>query len=114
MTLIAVATFLPPPLWSLLCGVLLTVGDITLRAWFVTQTGPGFWLTLVVYAMGLLCMMMSCFGQNIAVAGIVAVLLNSLGYIAISYWWWGDTISAREALGIALGLVAVLVLETKI
>lgn len=108
------AALLPPFGWSLLCGIFLTLGDVVLRSWFETQQGSGFCIALSIYTLGLLCMMMSCFGQNIAVAGIVAVLINSLGYLLISYLVWGDTVNAREAIGIAMGLMTILVLELKL
>jgi len=56
-------------------------------------------------------MMMSFFGQNIAVAGIAAVLFNTIIYLAIAYIAFGDVITAREMVGIALGLVAIVLFE---
>ena len=104
---------LPSFAWSILCGVLLTVGDFVFRSWLEHQSGAGFWVTLVIYIAGLLCMMLSCFSENIAIAAILAVVINSVGYLAIAWLWWGDTINSREAIGVLVGIAAIAILESR-
>lgn len=106
-----VAQTLPSLTWTIIGGILLTVGDVALRSWFETHWKFGFTASFVIYVLGMLCMMMSFFGENIAIATVVMVLLNTILYLVISYYLYGDTLHTPQMIGIALGMVAIVFLK---
>lgn len=98
--------------WIVLGGVFLTGGDILFRIFQSSQWKFGFVVAFCVYGIGSLCMMLSFFGENIAVASILTLVFNVLIYLAAAYFFFGDTVSHREIFGILLGLAAVMVIES--
>lgn len=108
---IAISNLLPAVAWTLASGFILTVGDIILRSWLPEKWSYGFELTFLIYVLGVFCMMMSFFQQNIALATVAAVIINAVGYLLAVYLIYGDTISTWQAAGIFLGLVAFAILE---
>lgn len=109
--LIAISNLLPSAVWTIASGFVLTGGDFLLRSWLQTKWPYGFLFTFLVYVLGLLCMMMSFFQQNIAVATVAAVIINVVGYMILAHIFFGDTISLWKGIGIALGLLAFAILE---
>ena len=102
---------MPVILWTLTSGVFLTIGDIVLRIWLPDRWQFGFALVFSIYMLGIFCMMMSFFGQNIAIATVAAVLVNVVGYLLAAYFLFGDTISILQISGCSLGLIAIAILE---
>ena len=107
----ALSGTLPPAYWALTSGLVLTLGDIVLRSWFETGWHYGCLTAFLIYMLGIICIMLSFFGKNIAVATVLAVISNAVMYLLISHWKWGDTISMQQGIGVALGLIAFAVLE---
>jgi hypothetical protein len=108
----AIASLLPTLAWTFLCSILLTIGDITFRHWQHTAFQYGFWATFVLYALAMLALMLSFFGQNIAIASIAAILLNTISYLIVARLAYGDDINAIQLLGIGLAFVAITLFET--
>jgi hypothetical protein len=106
-----ISNLLPAIAWSLLSGLVLTGGDIVLRMSFADKWTSGFYLTFMIYMLGIFFMMMSFFQQNIAVATVAAVIINAVGYLVVVYFLYGDTISMPQLAGIVLGLCAFAILE---
>ena len=107
----SISTFLPTVAWTVITGILLTLGDLVLREWLDTRWPLGFWVVLTIYMVGTFCMMMSFFSQNIAVATVAAVVANAVGYVVASYFIFGDTISALKIMGMFAGIVSFAILE---
>jgi hypothetical protein len=105
------SSFLPAIVWSVLSGVILTAGDVTLRFWFEAKWAHGFEVTFLLYMLGVFFMMMSFFEQNIAIATIAAIVLNAVGYLVAVYFIYGDSITLWQTVGVALGLIALAILE---
>lgn len=107
----AIALTLPPVVWTFACAAFLTVGDILFRTWLHSQWTAGFAVTFAFYAIGTLCMMMSFFGQGIAVATVAAVIANIVAYLLASWWLYGDAPNLMQIVGIILGFAVIAILE---
>lgn len=102
---------LSPLFWILFSGVFLTVGDVIFRFWQQYSFWNGFLLAFSFYMVGIFCLMMSFFSENIAIATIAAVVVNTVVYLLASYFFFGDTISFLECCGVILGLTAIALIE---
>ena len=93
-------------------GILLTIGDFTLRYW-VADPGVWRWYVLGVgfYFIALNFLARSYLFENIAIASVVMEIFNIVTYLAISYWKFGDHISRLEMLGVVFGIAAILCFE---
>lgn len=109
--LAGIAEVFPSIVWTALSGTLLTIGDVVLRLWFGKDVPYGFGIAFLLYAIGLLCMMMSFFGKNIAIATVAAVIINVVTYLLFSYIFYGDTLGVWKIIGIGLGLISIAILE---
>ena len=107
----AIASLLAPTYWIIISSILLTAGDITFRSWLEQQWQHGFAVACGVYMVGSLCLMMSFFGQNIAIATIVGITMNIVLYLVYAHFVYGDMLSYKELFGISLGLAAIYILE---
>lgn len=111
MNIITVSSLLSPVVWTLLSGIAYTAGDILLRIWFEEKFTLGFPFVFVIYMTGTFCMMMSFFGQNIAIATVAAIVVNVTLYVIAAYLLYGDPIHAWQVIGLVLGLVSLAILE---
>jgi multidrug transporter EmrE-like cation transporter len=100
------------PLLILFAGSLfLTVGDIVAKQWVKAEQPVYFIATLMLYLIGLVCLIMSFRFKNIAVASLILILLN---VITLALWSWlmdGEALNRVELMGLVLGLAAVVLLE---
>ncbi len=97
--------------WTVLGALFLTAGDVLFRHYLSSMPRYGFAASFAVYLTGFFFMMLSFFGQNIAVASILAILFNIAFYLGAAHYMFGDTVTARQVAGIVLGLAAVFLLE---
>lgn len=107
----AIASLIAPIYWMVISSVFLTVGDIMFRWWLEQQWPHGFALSCGIYALGMFCLIMSFFGENIAIATVIGITLNVIFYLAYAYFAYGDTLSTKEIIGIFTGLAAIYLLE---
>ena len=105
------STFMPVLAWLTLSATLLTIGDVMFRLWAVGGWAVGFWTAFAVYMVGIFCMMLSFFGEHIAVASTICIVFNCVAYLIIAYWFFGDTISPVQLGGIGLGIAAVFLMQ---
>lgn len=82
-----------------------------MRAWFAAPFRGGIALMFAICMTVTACMMLSFFGQNIALATVAAIVVNVMTYLAYAYVVFGDTVSAVHIAGLVLGLVAFALLE---
>jgi len=109
--LTVIAASLPTIVWTLLSGILWTIGDLTMRSWIETKWPYGFEVSLLICMVGVFCVMMSCFQQNIAIATLSAIVVNVIGYLIGAFLIFGDILSITQGIGIFLGLLSVSILE---
>jgi len=82
------------------------------RIWLAEKWYYGFALVLAIYVAGIFCMMMTFFQQNIAIATVAAILVNIVTYLLVARILYGDTLSMLQITGLALGLAAIVILES--
>lgn len=109
--IVVFSQLLPPLAWIIIGSSFLTAADISLRYYIENHWNFGFSISFFIYTIGMFFMLMSFFSQNIAVATVVAILFNITGYLILSYFLFGDSISIRESIGLLLGFAAIYLLE---
>jgi drug/metabolite transporter (DMT)-like permease len=107
-----ISGFFPSLMWTILSGFFLTVGDLLLRSWIAHPWSYGFWVSFAVYIVSIFLAMMSFFGENIAIATLLIVMLNSITYLVATYYFYGDTIETRQIIGVFIGFCAIFLLKS--
>ena len=102
---------LPPLAWILLSSLFFAVGDILFRCYFEYKWTYGFVGALAVSFLGLFFLTMSFPYENIAVATVIAILLNIALYLTGAFLLFGDMVSVREGVGLLVGFSAIVILE---
>lgn len=92
-------------------GVILTVGDLIMKKWVVTNSGFLYFVGLAVYLLGLVFLVESFKYKNIAVVSTVFVILNIIFLASVSWVYYKETLSLLQIIGIAMGIASVIILE---
>lgn len=92
-------------------GILLTCGDIFLKYWSLKDKWLLFAGAMLLYLFGVILLGITFKHRNFAVASIIMVMVNSLSLVAVSWYHFKEKISMLGLVGIALGLMAVVLLE---
>lgn len=90
-------------------GLILTVGDLVFKSW--AEKGMGYSLLyafgVIAYLVGSLLLVESYkFDVNIAVAGLIQIMLNTLILVACTYFYFHEPLTARQIVGIVLAVVS--------
>lgn len=107
----SISALMPALGWMLFSAGLLTIGDVVFRVWLNQQFSFGFWAVLLVYVVGIFCLMLSFFGEHIAIAGAICIIANSVIYLVVAYLIYGDTISPWQMVGMVLGIAAIFAMQ---
>ena len=100
------------PLLIIFTGsIFLTIGDIIAKMWVQTDRPVYFLATLGLYILGLICLILSFRYKNIAVASLILIILNVITLALYSWRVLGEPLSPKECMGLAMGFVAILLLE---
>lgn len=81
------------------------------RIWQLAAWSTGFWLVLGVYATGIFFLMLSFFGEHIAISSVICIVFNSVAYLIVSHYWFGDSITPWQLLGMVLGIAAIFAMQ---
>lgn len=95
----------------ILGGILYSVGDVYMRFWLEERTSFLFTAGFLFYVIGLFFLAYSYLFKDIAIAGLMIVLFNTLFYLGFNYWYFGETISAMQWVGVLLAFAALGFLE---
>lgn len=100
------------PIFLLLAGgLILTAGDILMKKWVINNS-PGFFIFgLVVYLLGLIFLALSFKYKNIAIASVIMVIINVTTLLVFSWFYFKETLTPLQLIGIGLGIVSILFLE---
>lgn len=109
--LLSLSAALPPLIWIAFSAILFTSGDIVFRFWYQSSSTLFFVVALTLVTIGMFFLAMSFPHQNIAVATVVAVLINITLYLVAAFLIFGDMPTIKEAIGLLLGFVAIYILE---
>ena len=100
-----------PLLLLFIGGVVLTCGDILMKKWVNTHTIYLYLVGLLIYLIGLNFLAQSFRYKNIAVASTIFVIFNVVTLLIVSWFYFKETLSIYQIVGIGLGLSSVILLE---
>ncbi|MDD2325186.1 MAG: SMR family transporter [Alphaproteobacteria bacterium] len=91
-------------------SVLLTVGDIIFKMW-AKQTQISYYLSgLLIYMLGLLCLVESFKTHNMAIASAILVIGNIITLAIVSYFFFGEPLTPKQMAGICTSILAVILM----
>ena len=105
------AQLFPPIVWIVSGGLFLTLGDVIIRFWISSNWLPGFFLGFTMYLIGIFALIMSFFGQNIAVASVAIIIVNIATLTIVNAYFFNVHLSTIQYIGIVFGLVSFTILE---
>jgi len=92
-------------------GTVLTIGDITLKKWVNTHNNALYIIGLAIWLVGLMFLAQSFKYKNIAIASTIFVIFNVLTLSIVSWFYFKETLSTLQIIGILLGIAAITVME---
>ncbi len=93
-------------------AVIDTVGDLLMKQWVETNSKAFYGAGMACYIVGLSCLAYSFTQKNIVVASAIFVVLNLVLLTFASWIFYGEIINKKEFIGIALGISAILFLDS--
>lgn len=100
-----------PLLLLFIGGLILTVGDIIMKQWIVTQNYYWYWFGIAIYLVSMNFLAHSFRFKNIAIASVIFVLFNIITLSFVSWFYFKEKMNILSIFGLILGLVAITVLE---
>jgi multidrug transporter EmrE-like cation transporter len=88
-----------------------TLGDIIMKKWVINKSIWIFIFGMFTYLIGLGFLAYSYNYKNIAVASVIFVILNIVMLSIASYFYFGESLSLLQIVGITIGIIAIVVLE---
>jgi len=92
-------------------GSVLTVGDIVMKKWVTNNNVFLFIIGLAIYLFGLIFLAYSFKYKNIAVASTIFVIFNIITLSIVSWFYFKETLSTFQLIGIVFGICSILFLE---
>lgn len=94
-------------------GIVLTVGDLVMKKWVGNSSPFLYGLGLTIYLIGMVFLSQSFKFKNIAVASLMLVLFNIVTLLVVSWFFYQEKLSLLQMIGIAFGLISIVILELK-
>jgi multidrug transporter EmrE-like cation transporter len=95
----------------LIGAIIVTVGDIVLKKWVMTNSFFLYFLGIFFYLIGASFLALSYKYKNIAVASVIFIMLNIFILSLVSWLYFKEPLSQLQIIGIILGLSSVVILE---
>lgn len=92
-------------------GAILTIWDIIMKKWVISNNIYLFISGLIIYMIGMIFLAYSFKYKNIAVASTIFVLFNVITLSIISWLYFKETLSTTQLIGIAFGIISIIFLE---
>ena len=92
-------------------GIILTIGDLFMKKWVVSNSWIIYISGMIIYIIGLNFLAFTFKFKNIAVASVIFVLFNIITLILFSYFYFKEGLSTYEIAGMVLGILAIILLE---
>jgi len=92
-------------------GMVLTVGDIFMKKWVAVDRPVFYIVGMIIYLIGLNFLAQSFKYKNIAVASVIFVAVNVITLSLVSWWYFKESLSLLQILGIVVGLASIVILE---
>ena len=95
----------------LIAGGLLVTGDLTFRFWMAGGNRTLYFLGLLQYFAAMVLLVQSYRTHHIAIASVIMTILNASVVTLILWRFFGDTLSAKQIVGMALAVAGIVMLE---
>jgi multidrug transporter EmrE-like cation transporter len=92
-------------------GSVLTIGDIVMKKWVANNNVFLFIGGLAIYLVGLIFLAYSFKYKNIAAASTIFVVFNIITLSIVSWFYFKETLSTVQLIGIAFGIFSIAFLE---
>ena len=92
-------------------GATLTLGDIVMKRWVISNNVYEFIFGIFIYIIGMMFLSWSFKHKNIAVASTIFVVFNVITLMIVSWIFFKEPLSIKEILGISLGIIGILIME---
>jgi len=98
-------------IYLLIAGGLLVTGDLTLRFWMDGGSRALYFIGLAQYFAAMTLLVQAYRTHHIAVASVIMTVINSVIVMLVLWRFFGDTLSAKQMVGMALAIIGVVLLE---
>jgi multidrug transporter EmrE-like cation transporter len=92
-------------------GVILTIGDIIMKKWTVTNEAGAYLMGMAVYLVGMHFLAHSFKYKSMATASTIFVVINVVTLIIFSWVYFKEPVSIYKCIGIALAVLAIWFME---
>ncbi len=96
-----------PFLILLLSGIVTAIGDLLFKLWTEKDMGYSliYFFGIFMYVIGSLVLVESYkYDVNIAIAGVVQIVINTLILVAFTFFYFKEPITAKQSLGLLLAV----------
>ena len=93
-------------------GIILTIGDVVMKKWVITENWRYGVCGILVWLLGLCCLAATVKYQNLAVATFIIVFINIGSLAIVERLVFNNSLTAQKAVGLLLGVVGLILLET--
>lgn len=90
---------------------MLTIGDVVMKKWVANNNLFLFISGLAIYLVGLIFLAYSFKYKNIAAASTIFVIFNIITLSIVSWFYFKETLSTLQLVGIVFGIFSILCLE---
>jgi multidrug transporter EmrE-like cation transporter len=87
------------------------MGDVIMKKWVNNNNASFFVAGLAIYLVGLVFLGYSFKFKNIAAASTIFVIFNIVTLSIVSWFYFKETLSTPQLIGIALGMCSIIFLE---
>jgi small multidrug resistance pump len=101
------------PTWALiaLAACAVVVGDIAAKTWSVSRGEAWYWAALVAYACSGLFYVPTLLRDGLVVTSVLWTIGSIVGFLFVGLVLFKETLSSLQMLGVAFGIISVLLLS---
>jgi multidrug transporter EmrE-like cation transporter len=92
-------------------GIVLTVGDLFMKKWVVSNNYVFHYIGLAIYLVGLIFLAHSFKYKNIAVATVISIVINLATLTLVSWLYFKEALTLGQGIGVFLGVLSIVFLE---
>ncbi len=92
-------------------GIILTIGDIVFKFYAETSKSGLYVIGLITYVIGLMCLIQTFKTEHIATASAIFVIANVITLLLVSYFYFHETLTVLQMIGMVLALISIAFLE---
>ena len=98
-------------IYLLIAGGLLVTGDLTFRFWMDGGSRFLYFIGLAQYFAAMTLLVQAYRTHHIAVASVIMTVFNAVVVTLILWRFFGDSLSAKQMVGMAFAVVGIVLLE---